>query len=55
MYIQIVELSDIPLGELQEIRHKIGTKKFDSALKEHEEKARDFKRANKNRLLAELN
>ena len=45
------ELSDVPLEELQRIRHKIGTKKFDSMLKEslEEREARSFKRANKNR------
>ena len=45
------ELSDVPLGELQRIRLKVGTKRFDSALKTslEERKARSFKRANKNR------
>lgn len=46
------ELSDIPMEELQRIRHKIGTKKFDSALRGslQERETRSFKRANKNRL-----
>lgn len=45
------ELADIPLGELQALREKIGTKKFDVVLqKSREEKQkRSFKRANKNR------
>lgn len=45
------ELSDIPLGELQALREKIGTKKFDIVLqKSREEKEkRSFKRVNKNR------
>ncbi len=50
------ELSDVPLEELQRIRLKIGTKKFDSILKESlkEREARSFKRANKNRCLTML-
>lgn len=45
------ELSDVPFEDLQKIRQKIGTKRFDSALKEslEERKVRSFKRANKNR------
>ncbi len=47
----LTELSDIPLGELQALREKIGTKKFDIVLqKSREEKEkRSFKRVNKNR------
>lgn len=46
------ELSEVPLGELQELRQKLGTKKFDSLLKQAKEERkteRSFKRANKNR------
>jgi hypothetical protein len=45
------ELADIPLGELQEIRQKLGTKKFDSMMKKslEDRETRSFKRANKNR------
>lgn len=45
------ELSDVPMEELQRIRLKIGTKKFDSALKTSlvERRKKHFKRANKNR------
>ena len=45
------ELADIPLGELQEIRQKLGTKKFDSMMKRslQDRETRSFKRANKNR------
>ena len=47
------ELSEVTLGELQEIRLKIGTKKFDLVLKESKavKGNRDLKRANKNRFL----
>ena len=53
-YIKILkfpELADIPLGELQEIRQKLGTKKFDSMMKRslQDRETRSFKRANKNR------
>ena len=46
-----LELGDIPLEELQKIRSRIGTKKFDSALKSSlaEKSTTSFKRANKNR------
>jgi hypothetical protein len=46
-----IELSDVPMEELQRIRLKIGTKRFDSVLKASldERKTRSFKRANKNR------
>lgn len=49
----MVELSEVTLGELQEIRQKVGTKKFDTALKKsrEEKEKRSFKRANKNRYL----
>lgn len=47
------ELLDIPLGQLQVLRGKIGTKKFDLALRECVEgrtnKQRKFKRDNKNK------
>ena len=46
------ELSEVPLGELQELRQKLGTKKFDSLLKQVKEERKteiSFKRANKNR------
>lgn len=47
----VTELSDVPMEELQRIRLKIGTKKFDSALKCSlaERKKKNFTRANKNR------
>ena len=49
----LAELADIPLGELQEIRQKLGTKKFDSMMKKslQDRETRSFKRANKNRYL----
>ena len=46
------ELADIPLGEFQEIRQKLGTKKFDSMMMKkslQDRETRSFKRANKNR------
>ena len=47
----ILELLDIPLGELQQARQRMGTKKFDAVLLKarKEREARSYKRANKNR------
>lgn len=52
-FFTFVELAEIPLGELQQLREKIGTKKFDIALQKAQDKRneRSFKRANKNRCL----
>lgn len=47
----LTELADIPLGELQDMRKKLGIKKFDTMMKKslQERETRSFKRSNKNR------
>ena len=51
MKVPVTELADIPLGELQTLREKIGTKRFDVVLQRSREERQkhSFKRANKNR------
>ncbi|XP_019851811.1 PREDICTED: ribosomal RNA processing protein 36 homolog isoform X1 [Amphimedon queenslandica] len=47
------EISNIPLGQLQDLRQKVGTKKFDNTFQKHlrvqDNDNKDFKRTSKNR------